>query len=75
MPENEGLALSKEAGADAVLDARNGTDEVGREAHRIADGRGVHATINVSDARHAAATACAMTRNHGKMIQIATSSS
>ena len=68
---DEGLALSKEAGADAVLDARKGTDEVGRQAHEIADGRGVHATINVSDARHAAATACAITRNHGKMIQIA----
>ena len=68
---DEGLALSKEAGADAVLDARNGTDEIGREAHEIADGRGVHATINVSDARHAAATACAITRNHGRMIQIA----
>lgn len=68
---DEGLALSKKAGADAVLDAGEGVEKVGRQAHRVADGKGVHAAINVSDARHAAATACAITRNHGKMVQIA----
>jgi hypothetical protein len=34
-------------------------------------GEGCYATINLSDARSAAALACAITRMHGRMIQIA----
>lgn len=68
---DEGLALSREAGADVVVDARLGKEQVAKQAFKATDGKGVHATLNVSDAKLAAATACAITRNHGTVIQIA----
>jgi propanol-preferring alcohol dehydrogenase len=34
-------------------------------------GEGCYATINLSDAKSAAALACAITKLHGRMIQIA----
>jgi propanol-preferring alcohol dehydrogenase len=67
----EGLALSKESGADLVVDAREGKEAVVRETFRITGGKGVDATVNVSDATGAAATACAMTRKHGTVVQVA----
>jgi NADPH:quinone reductase-like Zn-dependent oxidoreductase len=71
----DGIALSKEAGADCVLDARKGRDEVAQEALRVTGGKGVAATINVSDAKLAASTACAITQMHGTVIQVALVSS
>ena len=68
---DESIALSREAGADIVLDARMGKEEVARQAREGTKGRGVDATLNLSNAKTAAATACAITRNHGTMVQIA----
>jgi len=68
---DEGLALSKEVGADVVVDARKGDEAVVEEVHKVTNGEGVDATINLSDARTAAATACAVTKMHGRMVQIA----
>ncbi|KAJ9664798.1 hypothetical protein H2201_005019 [Coniosporium apollinis] len=68
---DEGLALSKEAGADVVVDARKGKDEVVKEVHKVTNGEGVHAAVNLSEAKDAAATACAITKMHGTMVQIA----
>ncbi|TKA82648.1 hypothetical protein B0A55_00746 [Friedmanniomyces simplex] len=68
----EGLALSRESGADLVLDARIGTAALIEEVRKATGGAGgVHASITVSDHPTAAETACAITRNHGRMIQVA----
>ncbi|KAK5467943.1 hypothetical protein LTS15_000916 [Exophiala xenobiotica] len=68
---DESLALSREAGADVVLDARLGKQEVARQAWEATGGKGVDASLTLSDAKMAAATACAITKNHGTMVQIA----
>ena len=68
---DEGLALSTECGADIVVDARKGKEQVAKEVQEATDGRGADATVNVSDASEAAAIACAVTKKHGVMIQIA----
>lgn len=67
----EGITLSEESGADVVLDARLGKEEVARQAWESIAKNGVDATLNLSDAKTAAATACAITRNHGTVVQIA----
>ena len=68
---DEALALSKEAGADVVVDARKGKEDVVKEVHKVTNGDGVHATVNLSEAKDAATTACAITKMHGTMVQIA----
>lgn len=68
---DEGLALSKEAGADVVVDARGGDDRTVEEVRRVTGGEGAKATLVVSDAKSAAATGCKITRMHGTMVQIA----
>lgn len=68
---DEGLALTKEAGADLVLDAREGKEKMVERVKGSTDGKGVHAALNVSDARSAAPTAAAITRNHGTVVQVA----
>jgi alcohol dehydrogenase, propanol-preferring len=68
---DEGLELSKEVGADVVIDARKGKDKVVEEVKKLTGGEGVDATVNVSDAKSAAALACAITKMHAKMIQVA----
>lgn len=67
---DEGLALTREAGADIVIDARPGLKQVVKQIHDATNG-GVVTTLNVSDAASAMATACAITRLHGTVIQIA----
>jgi alcohol dehydrogenase, propanol-preferring len=67
---DEGLELSRELGADLMCDARQGKEKVLAEVKKFT-GEGVDATINVSDAKSAAALACAITKMHAKMIQIA----
>jgi propanol-preferring alcohol dehydrogenase len=67
----QGLELSKEVGADVVLDARQGKESVIKSVLEATNGKGVSATLNVSDAASAASLACAITKRHGKMIQIA----
>lgn len=76
---DEGLALAKEAGADVVLDARVGKEELVKRVHDIVrkspdefeEDLGVEVAINVSEAESAAAISCAVTRMHGKVVQIA----
>ncbi|MCJ1366545.1 hypothetical protein MMC16_005674 [Acarospora aff. strigata] len=68
---DEGLDLSKQMKADVVVDARKDLKEVVEEVQRATGGEGVDATVNVSDAKSAAATACAITRMRGKLVQIA----
>lgn len=65
------LELTKKNGADVVVDARKGDKAVVEEVGRVTNGEGADVTINVSDAASAAATACAVTKRHGLMIQIA----
>ena len=68
---DEGIALAKESGADVVIDARQGKEKVVEEVKKVTNGKGVDATVNISDAEEAAALSCAITKMHGNMIQIA----
>ena len=67
----EGLALAKESGADVVVDARGEKATVIQQVKDVTNGMGVDATVNLSDAPNAAALACAVTKMHGTVIQIA----
>lgn len=68
---DEGITLAKESGADVVVDARQGKEKVITEVQKITNGMGVDATVNISDSPGAAGLACAITKMHGSMIQIA----
>ncbi|KAL1304982.1 hypothetical protein AAFC00_003887 [Neodothiora populina] len=68
---DQGLALSREAGADIVLDARKGQEAVVEEIHKVTHGRGADSTIVLSDAEDAAGLACAITAMHRTVVQIA----
>lgn len=68
---DEGLELSKQVGADVIVDVRKGNKAVVEEVHKVTNGQGADATVNISDAMSAAATACAVTKMHGTMIQVA----
>ncbi|KXL50424.1 hypothetical protein M433DRAFT_2074 [Acidomyces richmondensis BFW] len=68
---DDGLDLSKKIGADVVADARKGKDEVVKEVEKVTDGRRADSTICVSDAQSAAGLACAVTKMHGTVVQIA----
>ncbi|KAK4888925.1 hypothetical protein LTR28_002856 [Elasticomyces elasticus] len=68
---DDGLALTKSTGADVVVDARKGKDEMVKQVQEATNGEGADATLNLSDAPSAAATACAVTKMHGLMVQIA----
>jgi alcohol dehydrogenase, propanol-preferring len=68
---DEGIALSKEVGCEHVFDTRQGQEKVVKEVQALTGGFGVEATVNVSDHETAAALSCAVTRMHGRMIQIA----
>ena len=67
---DEGLALSNEVGADVVLDAREGKEKVVEEVMK-ATGRGVDATIELSGHPTAAEMGAALTRQHGRLVQVA----
>jgi len=68
---DEGLELCKKAGAKHIFDARDGKDKVVENVQGLTEGLGVHAAINVSEHETAADTACAVTRMHGTMVQVA----
>jgi len=68
---DEGLAMSKENGAHVVVDARKGKESVVAEVQKVTGGAGVDASITLSDADDAAGLACALTKMHGTMVQIA----
>ncbi|KAK8008044.1 hypothetical protein PG991_010595 [Apiospora marii] len=62
------LDLSRELGAEAVLDARLGKREV-VESRR--GGHGADATVVLADSPGAAGLGCAVTRMHGTVVQVA----
>lgn len=67
----EALALCTEFAADLVVDARSGDEEVIKKIHSVTSGEGVQATINASDHPSSVSLACAMTKMHGQLIQVA----
>lgn len=76
---DQGLQLAKECGADVLVDARESTESVISKvltATGTPRGKGiviggVDGTLNLSDASSAATEACAITKMHGTVIQIA----
>ncbi|KAI3391001.1 hypothetical protein diail_8135, partial [Diaporthe ilicicola] len=73
---DDGLKISKDLGADIVIDARNGKDAVVKEVQEATKDAnpgnpGVDATLTLSDAPTAAALGCAITKKHATMLQIA----
>lgn len=68
---DEALELCRKAGAEHIVDARHGKDKVVQEVQGLTEGLGVHAAINVSEHETAADLACAVTRMHGFMVQVA----
>ncbi|KAI9701392.1 MAG: hypothetical protein M1820_006483 [Bogoriella megaspora] len=67
----EGLELARKNGADVVVDARKGKEQVVKEVREATGGEGVEATVNVSDAEGAAGLSAAIARLHGLVLQIA----
>ncbi|KAM0701146.1 hypothetical protein Q7P35_011507 [Cladosporium inversicolor] len=67
---DEGLGLTREYGAD-VVDARKGKEEAVKAVREVTGGLGADATVNLSEAASAAGMACAVTKMHGSMVQIA----
>lgn len=66
------LELCKSVGADHVFDARNGKDENVRQIQAVTpQGQGVAATLNLSEHETAAPLACAITKMHGTVVQVA----
>ncbi|KAF2157123.1 GroES-like protein [Myriangium duriaei CBS 260.36] len=65
------LELTKSYGADVVVDARNDKDEVVKQVQAVTGGRGVDSAIVLADHADATALACAITKMHGDVIQIA----
>jgi len=68
---DEGLELTKSYGADVVVDARKGKEEAVKAVQEVTGGEGADATVCISDATSAAGLACAVTRMHGTMVQVA----
>lgn len=68
---DEGLELARQSGAQIVIDARVGKEKVVEEVKKVTGGAGVDSALTISDAPDAAALACAITKMHGTMIQIA----
>lgn len=68
---DEVLELAKQCGADTVVDARQDKEKTVQEVQKVTGGKGADATLNVSDHEMAAATAAAVTKIHGVLVQIA----
>lgn len=68
---DEALKLCQKAGAKHILDARHIKGTAVEKVQALTDGLGLHAAINVSEHETAADTACAVTRMHGTMVQVA----
>ncbi|GAW15808.1 hypothetical protein ANO14919_052300 [Xylariales sp. No.14919] len=66
---DEGLALSKDYGADVVVDGRRGKAEVVKEVQSVTGGKGADSAIVLAD--HTEALAAAITRMHGTVVQVA----
>ena len=67
----EGLALTVKAGADFVVDTREGKEKDVERVKEVTEGKGVNAVLNVSEAKSAAPLAAAVTREHGAVVQVA----
>jgi D-arabinose 1-dehydrogenase-like Zn-dependent alcohol dehydrogenase len=67
---DEAILLSKQFNADVVVDTRNSKEEVLNAVQAESIG-GVDATVCISDHPDATALACAVTKMHGLVIQIA----
>lgn len=68
---DDGLELTKANGADIVVDARKGKEEAVKQVQSVTGGQGADSTVCLSDAQSAAGLACAVTKMHGVMVQIA----
>lgn len=68
---DEALNLCKDHGANYILDARQGQEKVAEEVRTITGRSGADATINLSAHSTALTLACAVTREHGTMVQVA----
>lgn len=68
---DEGLELARNSGAHVVIDALKRKEKVVEEVKKVTNGDGVDSAITLSDAPNAATLACAITKMHGTMIQIA----
>jgi alcohol dehydrogenase, propanol-preferring len=68
---DEGIELCKKAGAEHVLDVREGKEKVVEQAQALTGGLGMDCTINVSEHDTSAALSCAITRMHGTLVQVA----
>ncbi|KAI8945389.1 hypothetical protein F4801DRAFT_568466 [Xylaria longipes] len=66
---DEGLALSKDYGADVVVDGRREKADVVKELQSVTGGKGADCAIVLAD--HTEALAAAMTRMHGTVVQVA----
>lgn len=67
---SEGLARSTSYRAHTI-NAWGGEESVVAQVRTLTGGAGVDATVNVSDAGSAAGLAAAVTKMHGRMLQIA----
>lgn len=66
------LALSRSLGADLVLDARSGQDAILKAVHKFTgSAMGADATVNTSNVASTPALACAITRKHGMLVNLA----
>ena len=68
---DEGLQLARDCGADVVVDAREGKQKAVEKVKEVTAREGADATVNLSDHEEAAGLACAVTKMHGTMVQIA----
>ncbi|KAL8966002.1 MAG: hypothetical protein Q9183_003573 [Haloplaca sp. 2 TL-2023] len=69
---DEALALAQRSGASNVFDARIGKEKMVEEVKKVTDGgKGVDCAITMTEAPAAAAMACAITKMHELMIQLA----
>lgn len=66
-----GLEVTREYGADVVLDAREGKEKLVEAVKKVTGGQGVDASVVISDHQDASAISCAITKMHGEVIQIA----
>lgn len=68
---DEGMMAAREAGADAVVDARAEEGCVAAVQQATAGGLGADAALVLSDTAGSTALACAATRVHGTVVQLA----
>lgn len=68
---DEGLEISRQSDAAWVVDARDGKHAVVKMVQAVTGGNGADSTMTLSFARDSTALACAITRMHGTVIQVA----